>query len=380
VSASQAAEIARARFDESRRRLAESKSVAFVNRILMFAAFAAALVSLAAAQQAPTATPETAPPSQAPPPGRLPRDGFPTGPAAKILSFTADTASIQPGQSVTLKWVVVNADKITLDHGIGIVTARGSRSVSPKNTTTYKLTALGYGTAGNSTQFISVTVVGTSPETPQPAAETASTQPIPRMSDGTPDLSGIYIAPFRSIVAVEQVKVKPGAEKFRVGADFGFDLTEHCLPAGVPGAMTWPYPLQIVQKPGLVLILFEAEHLFRVIPTDGQTHPADLDPTWMGNSVGRWDGDTLVVDVTGFNDKGAVEEYRYTTAYHVVERFRRTAYDKLSYEATIEDPNVFEAPWKIAGTLTLHPEWQIQEYVCEENNHNYKELFDPLKK
>ena len=69
-----------------------------------------------------------------------------------------------------------------------------------------------------------------------------------------------------------------------------------------------PYPLQIIQKPGLVVILYEAYHIFRVIPTDGSTHPDDLDPTYMGNSVGHWDGDTLVVDVTGFNDKTFVEQ------------------------------------------------------------------------
>jgi len=343
-----------------------------MNRFVIFAALAMLAAFLAAPA---SSTQESAP---APPPARLPRDGFPTGPAAKILSFTAAENTIQPGESVALKWAVVNADRITLDQGIGVVTARGSRTVSPKRTTTYKLTALGYGAAGNGTQSVTITLAGTSAE--PSASEAPSVQAIPRMPDGTPDLSGIYIAPFMSIRAVEKAKLKPGAESFNVGTDYAFDETEHCLPPGLPGATEWPYPLQIIQKPGLVLILYEADHLFRVIPTDGQQHPADLDPTWMGNSVGKWEGDTLVVDVTGFNDKGAVEAYRHTTAYHVIERYRRTAYDKLSYEATIEDPNVFEAPWKVAGTMTLHPEWQIQEYVCEENNHNYKELFDPHKK
>ena len=150
----------------------------------------------------------------------MPRDGFPTGPAAKILSFAADSDLIQPGQSVTLKWVVVNADRITLDQGIGIITARGSRTVFPKNTTTYQLTALGYGTAGNSAQSVTITVAGTPPMPPHETEIMPSTKAIPLMLDGTPDLSGIYIAPFRSIVAVEQVKLKPGAEKYKVGADF----------------------------------------------------------------------------------------------------------------------------------------------------------------
>ena len=339
-------------------------------RILVASVFSAALIASASAQQAQA-------------PVRLPRDGFPIGPPAKILSFTAEPSSIQPGQTVTLKWAVVNADRISLNENIGIVAARDTRAVSPKVTTTYTLTALGYGNAGNDTLSVTITVAGTAAPTASKSISKTSTGanlPMPRMSDGTPDLSGIYIAAFQSIRPTGPVTLKPGAEKFNVGREYGSDLTTQCLPPGIPGTTEWPYPLQIVQKPGLVLILYESEHLFRVIPTDGRSHPSDLDPTWMGNSVGKWDGDTLIVDVTGFNDKGAVREYRHTAAYHVIERYRRTAYDKLSYEATIEDPNVFAAPWTEAGTLTLHPEWDIQEYICEENNHDYKQLFDRYKK
>ena len=339
------------------------------------------LVALCVAVMAPasTARQESAPPpGNAPPPTRLPRDGFPVGPPAKVLSFTADSTTIQPGQSVRLEWAVVNADKITVDHGIGVVAARGSRTVSPKATTTYHLKALGYGDAGNSTEAVTITVAGTAPTAA--GSELPGEPTIPRTLDGHPDLSGIYIAPYTTIKAVGPVKLKPGAEKYWVGSDFGFSLTEHCLPPGIPGITEWPYPLQIVQKPGLVVILYEGDHFFRVIPTDGSVHPDDLDPTWMGNSVGHWDGDTLVVDVTGFNDKGAVEDYRHTTALHVIERYRRTAYDTISYQARIDDPNVFAAPWTLAGTLNLHPEWQIQEYVCEDNNKDYKKLFDPHNK
>jgi hypothetical protein len=100
----------------------------------------------------------------------------------------------------------------------------------------------------------------------------------------------------------------------------------------------------------------------------------------MGNSVGHWEGETLVVDVIGVNDKVTVGEYRHTTAYHVVERFQRVSYDTLKYSATIDDPNVFAQPWTEVGTFTLHPEWEIQEYVCEENNHDYKQLFDRYSK
>jgi len=85
------------------------------------------------------------------------------------------------------------------------------------------------------------------------------------------------------------------------------------------------------------------------------------------------------VDVTGFNDKTVVADYHHSTAFHVVERYRRTSYDTLSYVATIDDPNVFAAPWQYGGPLRLHPEWDLQEYVCEENNKNYQELLVPKK-
>jgi hypothetical protein len=329
---------------------------------------AAALAIGAAGQQTPTQRP-------------LPRDGFPAGPRAQILSFTASSNSIQPGRSVTLKWAVVNADRITLDRGVGIVAARGSRKVTPKVTTTYTLMAVGYAGTAKDKRSVTVTVPGT---TPAPDDSTAATEaladkPVPRTPDGRPDLSGIYIAPYHSIRPIDKITLKPGAEKYKVGPDYTFSLGEHCLPRGVPDTINEPYPIQIVQTPKLVVILYEAGELFRVIPTDGRPHPQDLDPTWMGNSVGHWEGDTLVVDVIGVNDKVSVGEYRHTTAYHVIERFERPSYDTLKYSATIEDPNVFAAPWTEAGTFTLHPEWDIQEYICDENNHDYQKLFERYK-
>jgi hypothetical protein len=312
-------------------------------------------------------------------PGGVPPSGFPLGPPAKILSFAAEPNSIQPGQSVTLTWVVVNADRITVDQGVGVVETRGSQKVTPAVTTTYTLRAVGRG--GADQKSLTVTVAGTTPapEAPTPTGDILANRPIPHLADGTPDLSGVYIGGF-GLRPVGNIALKPGAEKYKVGEDYGGDLGEHCLPPGVPGATEQPYPLQIIEKPDSVVILYEAYHLFRVIPTDGRPHPSDLDPTWLGNSVGHWEGDTLVVDVTGFNDKTAVGGYRHSTAYHVVERYSRPVFDKIQYEATIEDPNVFAAPFKIAGALQLHPEWQIQEYICEENNHNYKDLFDEYKK
>ncbi|HTW64719.1 MAG TPA: hypothetical protein VME17_08905 [Bryobacteraceae bacterium] len=310
--------------------------------------------------------------AQTPAPARAP-SGFPLGPAAHVDSFTAQPSTIKPGQSTTLHWAVVNADNTSIDNGIGIVPTRGSRKVTPKVTTTYTFLASGRG--GADKRSITVTVIGTKPAA-EPVEAANKPQPVPRMSDGKPDLSGVYIGGF-AVRPIDKIEIKPGAEKFKMTAkELELGPGVLCVPPGVPAATMQPYPLQIVEKPGLVVILYEAYHLFRVIPTDGRKHPDDMDPTWMGNSVGHWEGDTLVVDVAGFNNKTDIAGYHHTTAYHVVERYTRPTYDQINYEATIEDPNVFAKPWRYAGPLKLHPEWDLQEYVCEENNKDYKELFE----
>jgi len=343
----------------------------------------AAIGPVAAGQQDSTqaASPTTTTSAE---PKRLPRDGFPLGPAAKVLSFTASATSVKAGEPVTLTWEVINADRISLDPGIGIVATRDSRTVKPAATTTYTLLARGANGTGSDTRAITITVSGTDAaaaaeaeaQSGRPVVSEATMRgPAPRMPDGRPDLTGIYIAPYHSIKVIDEIKLKPGAEKYKVGPEYTFSLGEVCLPRGVPDTIGEPYPIQIVQTPTQIVILYEAGGYFRVIPIDGRGHPKDLDPTWMGNSIGHWDGDTLVVDVTGVNDKVSVGEYRHTTAYHLVERFQRTSFDTLKYSATIEDPNVFAQPWTEAGTFTLHPEWDLQEYICEENNHDYKKLF-----
>lgn len=305
-------------------------------------------------------------------------EGFPIGPPAKVMTFKAEPASIKAGESVTLSWAAVNSDNMTIGPCIGIVPARGSHQVSPTTTTKYTLTAKGRG--GNDTQSVTVTVTGTSASTtaPDSGCSEPDERTIPRMGEH-PDLSGVYIGGF-AIAPMEPIPIKPGAEHFKMTAEENaLGPTAKCVPPGVPTETMWPYPLQIVQKPNLVVILYEAYPLWRVIPTDGRPHPKDLDPMWMGNSVGHWEGDTLVVDVTAFNDKTVIAGYHHSTAYHVVERYRRTSYDTLSYVATIDDANVFAKPWQYGGNLKLHPEWDLQEYVCEENNKDYQDLLPATK-
>jgi hypothetical protein len=143
-----------------------------------------------------------------------------------------------------------------------------------------------------------------------------------------------------------------------------------CYPAGVPRVWTEPYPFEIISLPGRVLIHHEYQHLVRQIYMDGREHPKDLIPTYMGNSIGKWDGDTLVVDTIGFNGQTWLDNTRrpLSDALHVVERIRRVNHDMLQVDITIDDPKVFAKPWSVQRTYDLKPDWEISEQVCEDNN------------
>jgi hypothetical protein len=308
--------------------------------------------------------------AQAPPPAGFPGTPPPSPPAV-IRELAADPAAIEPGQSTTLRWEALNAYSLTLEPGLGAVATRGTRRVSPTATTTYTLTA--NGPNGATTRTVTVAVAGTTATAPQSAAQRTST--LPRLADGKPDLSGLYAAD-RNVRLVGDVRLAPGAERFRVAeaderdAGTGAD----CVPPGVPAATMLPFPLQLVHTADTLAILYEAYHQFRIVPI-GREHADYLAPAWMGHSVARWDGDTLVVDARGFNDRTVVAGHRHTEELRVVERYTRTAYDTIAYEASVTDPNVFAEPVRYSGTLTLHPEWEIGEYVCAENNQDYDELF-----
>ena len=321
--------------------------------------------------------------------------GNPYGRAAqlpsRIGSFTAKPPSVQPGQPVMLTWATENPGSVTIEPGIGTVTARGSRQVTPTATTTYTLTVHG---PNNQvlTRDVTVTIAGTAPATAKAAPTEPTKKEAPRMPDGKPNLSGVYNSAFpgtffpggpamnrAGVPGPDETKpvLKAGAEKFKVvrgPEDPG--PTSNCRPTGLPQAYYMPYQWQLVQSTDQVVILYEYPHLFRVIPTHGGPHQADLDPTWMGDSIGHWEGDTLVIDTVGFNDKTELPGgYRHTEALHVVERFRRTSYDTLDYHATVDDPNVFEKPWVVHRAFPLRPDLEkVDEFVCE-NNEDYGKYF-----
>jgi hypothetical protein len=310
--------------------------------------------------------------AQAPPPAGFPGTP-PPSPRAIIRDFVAEPAAIEPGDSATLRWEALNVYSLALEPDIGSVATRGSRRVQPAATTVYTLTATG--PEGATSRVVTVTVAGTTPRTAAiPSAERQT--PVPRLADGRPDLSGLYQAE-RNVRLVSPVTLVPGAESFRVveAAERDAGTGDDCLPPGVPAATMLPFPFEIVQTPEVLALMYEAYHQFRIVPI-GREHAEYLAPAWMGHSVARWDGDTLVVDVRGFNDRTVVAGHRHTDALRVTERYRRTAYETIEYEAEVADPNVFAAPLRYSGTLTLHPEWEIGEYVCAENNQDYDELFD----
>jgi len=144
------------------------------------------------------------------------------------------------------------------------------------------------------------------------------------------------------------------------------DPVYKCFPPGVPRVYLHPFPMQIIQIPGQVVMLFEYDHLVRHIYTDGREHPKDLDPTWMGNSVGHWEGDTLVVDTIGFNDKTWLDRvgHVHSDQLHVIESIRRTAQDTLQIDFTIEDPKAYTKPITKTIYFELKPKWDIKEQVC----------------
>ena len=154
------------------------------------------------------------------------------------------------------------------------------------------------------------------------------------------------------------------------------DPNFNCLPPGVPNIYTHAYPVEILQVPGRAIMFFEYNHLVRQIFTDGREHVKDANPTWMGDSIGKWEGDTLVVDSIGFNDKTwlDVSGHPHSEALHVVERVRRADHDTLMIDITIDDPQAYTKPLKSQRKYILKPSWNIMEFICEDNQVGFNDF------
>jgi hypothetical protein len=162
-----------------------------------------------------------------------------------------------------------------------------------------------------------------------------------------------------------------------------YDPEGYCLPPGGPRLMATPYPMEIIQLTELkrIVMIFEgATHIWREIYMDGRPHPSGdaLNPTYLGHSVGHWDGDTLVVDVVGFNENSWLDYYGHphTDKMHVVERFSRPNKNTLHYEALVDDPGAYTRPFTVAWDIRWNPTGELTEYICQENNKYLNRLTD----
>jgi hypothetical protein len=163
-----------------------------------------------------------------------------------------------------------------------------------------------------------------------------------------------------------------GAELFKKQFDLfqrGLSTTALCLPMGLPGASLLAFPFKIIQAPGVTVIMHELDGTHRQIYTDGRKHVPDPQPAWLGYSVGKWDGDTFVVETVGFNDKSWLDGigHPHSEALRLTERYRRRDYGHMEMEVTMDDPKMYTKPFSIKVTQLLIPDSDIIESVCAEN-------------
>lgn len=249
---------------------------------------------------------------------------------------------------------------------------------------------------------------GTRPPTGPPA-------PTPRLPDGTPNLGRVagekgvwnvrYVFDFGDRVVGHEmpegatraahdpafqprpwVPYQPWARAlylYNVKNESKYDPEGYCLPPGGPRMMVTPYPMEIVQLPEQkrIIMLFEgAAHIWREIYLDGRPHPTGdaLNPTYLGHSVGHWEGDTLVVDVVGFNEASWLDPIGnpHTDQLHVIEKFSRPNKNTLHYEATIDDPGAYTKPWTVSWDIFWRANAELSEYICQENNRYFLRLTD----
>ena len=197
--------------------------------------------------------------------------------------------------------------------------------------------------------------------------------PVPRAPDGRADLSGFWNkGPHSNTSApIEPLPfTAAGLKAFNEVAEL-IDPTGHCIFPGIPRMNSSPYPMEIIQLPDRVLFLYEYMHNFRVIWTDGRQHRPTWPTTLMGDSVGRWEGDTLVIDTVNLSGKTWLDSHgnRHSDELRVIERWRRISANELWYEATIDDPKFYTEPWTTGWVMLLGPpEWELMEYACTDNN------------
>jgi hypothetical protein len=203
--------------------------------------------------------------------------------------------------------------------------------------------------------------------------------PAPRTADGKPDLSGIWMAPrIQTNIADllkpgDSVPFQPWAKALfdeRRANSSKDDPSARCQPTGLTMRAVLATPLKILQTPGLTVMLYESRTQFRQIFTDGRPLPKVVDwPAWQGFSVGKWDGDTFVVETSGTNGRFWLDQAGHpaTDSFHLTERFRRTSFGHIDLQMTIDDPKAYTRPWTMYVDLNFQPDTELLEFICEEN-------------
>jgi hypothetical protein len=204
--------------------------------------------------------------------------------------------------------------------------------------------------------------------------------PTPRLADGHPDLSGVWNGGgpvgdlAQGLAPGETIPLLPAAKAIMDKRQSKDDPEANCLPTGIPRIA--PYPWRIVQTPTHIFFLFEGNiHSYRQIFMNG-THPADPDPSWYGHSIGTWEGDTLVVDTVGFNDKFWFDfrGHPHTEQLHTIERYTRKDLGTLENKVTIIDPGDYAKPFTLSFTARLRPKEELMEYICQENQQDSQHM------
>ena len=200
------------------------------------------------------------------------------------------------------------------------------------------------------------------------AGRTPPAGPAPRTHDGKPDLSGVwYPGPD---LEPEVPPMLPWAEELFKKRSVKDDPRAQCLPSGI--VRTHGLDLaKLVQTPTLLVMLVESSVPgVRQVFLDGRPHPPDVQPSWLGHSIGRWEGDTLVIDTIGLNDRvwQDLQGHPQTEKAHIIERYRRPDLGHLEVEITIDDPGAYTRPWKVRRMLDLAPGEEVLEYICNENH------------
>jgi len=220
------------------------------------------------------------------------------------------------------------------------------------------------------------------------AAQSGSGKPAPRLSNGKPDFTGTWDHPRVGDVS-KDVKGRCAGEtqgcssvssgelsftalgKAENDKKDKWDYGSHCMPWGYVRSYQTPFPHAYVSHPDRLVVMWEQDNAFHVVPTDGRKLPVDLEPTWRGTSAGHWEGDTLVIETGGFNGRTWIDtaEHPHSDQLKVVERMSMPDYDHINYEVTMEDPKFYTKPIKNTRVFVrMKAGQELYEYSCAENN------------